>query len=117
MRHHSELVFWAQTHACVLAPPSWLCVLVYVIHSCGHGVQLESVMGMKPAQAAPARPLSCAAHGQAAPAAPDGRLRLRGKDCAAAPSRRIHPYFTAPRQDVSIWAAEWSCCPCSCRTN
>lgn len=48
-QHHSKLVFWAQTRAYVLEPPSWLDILVYIINSHSCEVELGSVECMKAA--------------------------------------------------------------------
>lgn len=48
-QHHTKLVFWTQTRVYVLAPPSWLDILVYIVNSHSCEIELESVMCMKPA--------------------------------------------------------------------
>lgn len=91
--HHSKLVVWAQTHAHLLAPPSWPLLILVVLEYSLKGQRTRKQPNRRPPAVWAVPP-----KGRLPPAALWRSPCLCRQDCAAAPSKHVHPRCVAPRQ-------------------
>lgn len=94
-QHHTKVVFWAQTHAYVLAPPCWLDILVYIVNSHSCDIELRGLVFMEAACS------PCTGPQLHWVGACWGRKGLCSSSCPAHP-----PSLCCTRQNVSVWAAQ-----------